>query len=41
MKVDDLAALLGMTRSEVESMLKQQEVVDLRLTERDRQENFK
>jgi hypothetical protein len=41
MKVDDLAALLGMTRSEVESMLKQQEVIDLRLTEKDRQENFK
>ena len=38
MKIDDLAALLGVSRAEVEIMLQRQYVVDLRLTEKDRQD---
>lgn len=32
-KVDDLAALLGKSRAEVERMLQRDEVIELRLTE--------
>jgi hypothetical protein len=32
-KIDDLAALLGKSRAEVERMLQQEEVIELKLTE--------
>ena len=37
-KLDDLAALLGKSRAEVERMLQQDDVIELRLTESRRRE---
>ena len=34
MKLDDLASLMGKTREEVEEMLKQNSVIELKLTEK-------
>ncbi|MBS3103182.1 hypothetical protein J4458_07100 [Candidatus Woesearchaeota archaeon] len=36
MKIDDLAVLLGKTRREIEEMLKKDDVIELRLTEKNK-----
>ena len=37
MKIEDLASLLGKTKIEVEKMLKENDVIELNLTERNKQ----
>ncbi len=36
MKIEDLAALLGKTRQEMEQMLKENDTIELNLTERNK-----